>query len=91
MRVACMQVALHAPIAGMAGLALGLDFSKKLLQYATTALWHTAKVPVALYYTQLLVFTMIARHKQAEPSEAVLDTWNMKTNTLGKTSHNSNI
>ena len=24
-----MQVALHAPIAGMAGLALGLDFSKK--------------------------------------------------------------
>ena len=46
MRVACMQVALHAPIAGMAGLALGLDFSKKLLQYATTALWHTAKVPL---------------------------------------------
>jgi hypothetical protein len=46
MRVACMQVALHAPIAGMAGLALGLDFSKKCVQYATTALWHTAKVPL---------------------------------------------
>ena len=46
MRVACMQVALHAPIASMAGLALGLDFTKKLLQYATIALWHTAKVPL---------------------------------------------
>ena len=45
-----MQVALHAPIAGMAGLALGLDFQKKLLQYATTVTalchWHTAKVPL---------------------------------------------
>ena len=62
MRVACMQVALHAPIAGMAGLALGLDFSKKLLQYATTALWHTAKVPLtccAGYCVVVLCFNVV--------------------------------
>jgi len=51
-----MQVALHAPIAGMAGLALGLDFSKKLLQYATTALWHTAKVPLLFFFDSRMHF-----------------------------------